>query len=89
MNKAEEYILAHLDESIHMDRLRREVGASARALEYAFQAAHGMGAMRYLRTISLNEVRKALLQSAAPGRRRLPRQRWIGDFGPRGIRCRV
>lgn len=63
VKKAEEYVIAHLDESVRMDRLCREVGASARALEYAFQGVYGMGAMRYLRTIRLNEVRKALLEA--------------------------
>src|SRR6185369_5093260 len=63
VKKAEEYVIAHLDESVRMERLCREVGASARALEYAFQGVYCMGAMRYLRTIRLNEVRKALLDA--------------------------
>ena len=63
VKKAEQYVIAHLDESIRMDRLCREVGASARALEYAFHDVYGMGAMRYLRLVRLNEVRKALLES--------------------------
>lgn len=67
VKKAEEYVIAHLDESIRMDKLCKEVGASARSLEYAFQAIYGMGAMRYLRTIRLNEVRKALLQCDGAG----------------------
>jgi AraC family ethanolamine operon transcriptional activator len=63
VRKAEKYVFAHLDESVRMDKLCREVGASARSLEYAFQAVYGMGAMQYLRTVRLNEVRKVLLQS--------------------------
>jgi AraC-like DNA-binding protein len=63
VKKAESYVIAHLDQSIHIDELCREVGASPRALEYAFQGVYGMGAMRYLRTIRLNEVRKTLLRA--------------------------
>jgi AraC family transcriptional regulator, ethanolamine operon transcriptional activator len=63
VKKAEEYVIERLDQSIHMEMLCRELGASPRALEYAFQANYGMGAMRYLRTIRLNEVRNALLHS--------------------------
>lgn len=62
VKKAEEYVIARLDQSIHMETLCREVGASPRALEYAFHAVYGMGAMRYLRTIRLNEARRALSQ---------------------------
>jgi AraC family ethanolamine operon transcriptional activator len=65
VKKAEEYVVAHLDQSVRMGKLCGEVGASARALEYAFQGVYGMGAMRYLRTIRLNEVRKALLHAGA------------------------
>lgn len=65
VKKAEEYVIARLDQSIHMETLCREVGASPRALEYAFHAVYGMGAMRYLRTIRLNEARRALSQPGA------------------------
>lgn len=64
VRKAERYVFAHLDESVRMGRLSREVGASPRSLEYAFRAVYGMGAMQYLRTVRLNEVRKALLRPA-------------------------
>jgi AraC family ethanolamine operon transcriptional activator len=67
VKKAEDYVTAHLDESIRMSRLCKEIGASARSLEYAFQAVYGMGAMRYLRTIRLNEVRKALMLADGTG----------------------
>src|SRR6185369_2276994 len=43
VKKAEEYVIAHMDESVRMERLCREVGASARALEYAFQGVYCMG----------------------------------------------
>lgn len=66
VQKAESYVSAHLDESIHIDALCKELGASPRALEYAFQGIYGMGAMRYLRTVRLNEVRKTLLRSGDP-----------------------
>lgn len=65
VKKAEAYVVERLDQSIHMNTLCREVGASPRALEYAFHAIYGMGAMRYLRTIRLNEARKALSHSDA------------------------
>jgi AraC family ethanolamine operon transcriptional activator len=65
VKKAEEYVIERLDQSIHMETLCREVGASPRALEYAFHAIYGMGAMRYLRTIRLNEARRALSHSGA------------------------
>jgi AraC family ethanolamine operon transcriptional activator len=64
VKKAESYVIEHLDQSIHIGELCREVGASPRALEYAFQGVYRMGAMRYLRTIRLNEVRKTLLRSS-------------------------
>jgi AraC family ethanolamine operon transcriptional activator len=65
VKKAEEYVIERLDQSIHMETLCREVGASPRALEYAFRAIYGMGAMRYLRIIRLNEARRALSRSDA------------------------
>jgi AraC family ethanolamine operon transcriptional activator len=68
VRKAETYVVAHLDESVRMQKLCREVGASARSLEYAFQAVYGTGAMRYLRTVRLNEVRKALLRADGSAR---------------------
>lgn len=64
VRKAEKYVFAHLDESVRVHTLCREIGASARSLEYAFQSVYGMGAMQYLRTVRLNEVRKALLRSS-------------------------
>lgn len=68
VRKAEAYVTAHLDESVRMQKLCREVGASARSLEYAFQAIYGTGAMRYLRTVRMNEVRKALLRADSSAR---------------------
>lgn len=68
VRKAEAYVTAHLDESVRMQKLCREVGASARSLEYAFQAIYGTGAMRYLRTVRMNEVRKALLRADSSSR---------------------
>jgi AraC family ethanolamine operon transcriptional activator len=68
VKKAVEFVIERLDQSIHMETLCREVGASPRALEYAFHAIYGMGAMRYLRTIRLNEVRNALLHAGGSNR---------------------
>jgi AraC family transcriptional regulator, ethanolamine operon transcriptional activator len=63
--RTEEYIYAHIDDSIRLKRLCRDVGASARTLEYAFKGMYGIGVMESLRTLRLNEVRKKLLRSAA------------------------
>ena len=63
---AEHYVFAHLDDSIRMAELCRAIGTSARSLEYASRSIYGMGAMEYLRTVRLNEVRKALLQAGRP-----------------------
>jgi AraC family ethanolamine operon transcriptional activator len=68
VRKAERYVVEHLDESVRMQKLCREVGASARSLEYAFDAIYGTGTMRYLRTVRMNEVRKALMRSGAAHR---------------------
>lgn len=63
--RAEEFIYAHIDDSVRMKRLCRDVGASARTLEYAFKGVYGIGVMEALRTLRLNEVRKKLLRSFA------------------------
>jgi len=68
VKKAEHYVFAHLDDSIRMAELCREIGTSARSLEYASRSIYDMGAMEYLRTVRLNEVRKALLQTGSPAR---------------------
>jgi len=68
VRKAEHYVFAHLDDSIRMAKLCREIGTSARSLEYASRSIYGMGAMEYLRTVRLNEVRKALLKAGSPAR---------------------
>ena len=59
----EEYVFAHIDDSLRMKRLCRDVGASARTLEYAFKGIYGIGVMEALRMLRLNEVRKCLLRS--------------------------
>jgi AraC family ethanolamine operon transcriptional activator len=61
--RTEEYVIAHIDESIRLKKLCRDVGASARTLEYAFKGVYGKGVMDSLRTFRLNEVRKKLLRS--------------------------
>lgn len=65
VSRAEDYIYAHIDDSIRMKRLCRDIGASARTLEYAFKGVYGIGAMESLRVLRLNEVRKKLLRSGA------------------------
>ena len=61
--RTEEYVFAHIDDSLRMKRLCRDVGASARTLEYAFKGIYGIGVMEALRMLRLNEVRKRLLRS--------------------------
>jgi AraC-like DNA-binding protein len=63
VTRTEEYIYAHIDDSIRMKRLCRDVGASARTLEYAFKGVYGIGVMESLRVLRLNEVRKKLLRA--------------------------
>jgi len=61
--RTEDYVFAHIDDSIRMKQLCRDVGASARTLEYAFKGIYGIGVMEALRVLRLNEVRKCLLRS--------------------------
>jgi AraC family transcriptional regulator, ethanolamine operon transcriptional activator len=63
--RAEAYLRAHVDQSVRMRELCKAVGASQRSLEYAFQDVYRMGAMAYMRTMRLNEVRRALVHAAA------------------------
>ena len=63
VSRAEEYVYAHIDDSVRMKRLCRDIGASARTLEYAFKGIYGFGVMESMRTLRLNEVRKKLLRA--------------------------
>ncbi len=65
VSRAEDYLYAHVDDSIRMKGLCRDVGASARTLEYAFKGVYGIGVMESLRILRLNEVRKKLLRAGA------------------------
>lgn len=65
--RAEAYLRAHVDQSVRMQELCKAVGASQRSLEYAFHDVYRMGAMAYMRTMRLNEVRRALVHAAATG----------------------
>ncbi len=61
-----DYIHAHLDEVITIERLCREAGASRRQLEYAFRSVFGVAPHEFVELARLNECRRRL-RSAREG----------------------
>lgn len=63
---AEEYALAHCDESLYVKDLCLAAGVSERSLEYAFRAEMGLSPIAYLYRLRLHKVREALSQTNNP-----------------------
>ncbi len=59
--QAREYLDAHHDADVSISRLCRELDVSRRSLEYYFQDQVSLSPTAYLRTLRLNEVRRAML----------------------------
>jgi AraC-like DNA-binding protein len=61
--RAEDWMRAHLGESIHIPDLCRAIGASRRELEYAFRMVHDESPRDYLHALRLNAVRRELIRA--------------------------
>jgi AraC family transcriptional regulator, ethanolamine operon transcriptional activator len=60
VQRAEKFVLAQPDVSFHATDLCRAIGASERALEYAFKEILKMSPMAFLRRVRLHRVHQAL-----------------------------
>jgi AraC family ethanolamine operon transcriptional activator len=65
--KADEFIRAHLDETLSVMRLCRELRLSRRQLEYAFRTAFDTGPAEYVQLTRLNESRRRLMSARRTG----------------------
>ncbi|QKD82467.1 helix-turn-helix domain-containing protein [Thermoleptolyngbya sichuanensis A183] len=63
VQEAEAYMLAHLDEPITLEAICKAVKTSKSTLSYGFQEIFGLSPMAYLKSVRLNEVRRALKAS--------------------------
>lgn len=61
--RAEDWMRAHLGESIHIPDLCRAFGVSRRELEYAFRMVHDESPRDYLHALRLNAIRRELLST--------------------------
>lgn len=66
VQRVHEWVEAHPDAVPSVPQLCAQLSVSRRTLQYAFEAATGIGPKAYLRSIRLNAARRALRQ-AAPG----------------------
>jgi AraC family ethanolamine operon transcriptional activator len=66
VDRACELMLGHTDEPLSILEVCSRVGTSRRKLNYSFQDVLGTTPVKYLRSLRLNGVRRALRQ-AAPG----------------------
>ena len=66
VRRAEEWMLAHLDEPLTVSAVARGCGVATRTLQAGFQLAHGHGPMQWLRTRRLEAVRAALRADDSP-----------------------
>lgn len=66
VRRAEEYMLAHIEQSLTLDDVAAAAGVSARGLQYAFRRFRDTTPMGFLRNARLARAH-AELQSAAPG----------------------
>lgn len=60
VDRAREHILAHPDQPVTIPELCSAIGASRRALQYAFEDVTQLSPVQYLRTMRLNRVRLEL-----------------------------
>ena len=66
--RAVDFMEAHLDEDLYARAISRAVGASERALRYAFQDLTGLSPMRYLQHLRLSHACRALATADASRR---------------------
>ncbi len=59
--RAEDWMRAHLGESITIPELCRALGVSRREIEYAFRLIHDESPRDYLQALRLNAIRRALI----------------------------
>jgi AraC family ethanolamine operon transcriptional activator len=64
--RAEDFMIAHLDQNLSVADLCEELGVSERTLRYAFQDLFGLSPMAYFKSRKLNAVRHEL-KAADPG----------------------
>ncbi|RQS71927.1 AraC family transcriptional regulator [Burkholderia sp. Bp8963] len=67
VRRAEEYIRAHLHESLTIERLAELAGVSPSTLFAGFRNRHGTTPMAYVRQLRLQHVRDELLSEQTPG----------------------
>ncbi len=60
VQRATDYVLAHTDEPIFVERLCEVIGLSRRSLQYAFERTLGTSPVEYLRAARLHGVRREL-----------------------------
>lgn len=60
VRRATDYVVAHTDEPISVERLCEVIGVSRRSLQYAFEHVLGTSPLEYLRAARLHGVRRAL-----------------------------
>jgi AraC-like DNA-binding protein len=61
LKRAEDYLHAHMTESLSLADLAKAVGISGRTLNRAFKKQHGIGPMHFLKARRLELVQRALL----------------------------
>ena len=69
VRRIEEFIEAHWQEPITIDRLAAEAGVSARAIFRAFERSRGYSPMAFAKTIRLKRAREILTVGRARGER--------------------
>ncbi|MCA8204109.1 AraC family transcriptional regulator [Burkholderia sp. AU33545] len=67
VRRVEEYIRAHLDEPLTIERLAELAGVSPSTLFAGFRNRHGITPMGFVRQLRLQHVRDELLDDATPG----------------------
>lgn len=65
LQRARDYMQAHLHEDISLDDIARHSGASARNLSRLCQQQYGVSPMQMLRDLRLDRIRQDLLQASA------------------------
>jgi transcriptional regulator GlxA family with amidase domain len=63
LQRAAQYIDAHLDDSLTIDGVAAAAGVAGRTLHKHFHDEHGTSPMRYVRDCRFIQVRRALLQA--------------------------
>jgi transcriptional regulator GlxA family with amidase domain len=64
LQRAAQYIDAHLDDSLTIGEVAAAAGVAGRTLHKHFHDEHGTSPMRYVRDCRFTQVRQALLQAS-------------------------